>query len=388
MYVHIPFCVQRCPYCYYLSSTRNNAAFTQNYLDAIVHELKLYRTKPFFENRNLDFIYFGGGTPSTLPIPQLRSLIHGMKALFPWDQVWEVTFECAPKSVTPELLHLLKAEGVTRISLGIQQINDSVLQQNGRVHLTRDILHAYALIREYAFQTVNLDLMVGMVGETEKTFSDSLDRTIHMHPDSVTIYQMEVPENTPLHKSIENNRRDTALPSWPEKRARLYRAFLNLEVEGYEIRSGYMAVKDPEKHPFLYQDAQYHGADILGVGASSFSYLDGVHMQNQSNLDRYLAEVVHSQLPYQRSHILTPAEMQVRELILQLKLGGVDAYAYREKFGVDLFTHFADPLHHLAQSGLIRRKENQLLLTRQGLLQVDRILPKFYLLEHQGIRYS
>ncbi|MBI4472400.1 MAG: coproporphyrinogen III oxidase family protein, partial [Acidobacteria bacterium] len=296
LYVHIPFCVDRCQYCYYLAYDDRPRSMDQ-YVDALARELRGYVSYPALAGRELAFVYFGGGTPSMLPPVLLRTMLDRLKDCFSWRYAREVTFECAPRSVTREKLGLLRDAGVTRISLGAQQLDDTVLRLNGRVHLTADVEQAYDLIRRGGFDVVNVDLIVGLVGETEESFHRSLERLIRLAPDSVTIYQLEIPHNTPLYRALRDTKLVHPLPDWSLKRERLARGFSRLEVEGYTVRSAYTAVRDPRRHAFVYQDRQYRGADLLGIGVSSFSYIAGWNQQNLASFESYLNTVSQDELP-------------------------------------------------------------------------------------------
>jgi oxygen-independent coproporphyrinogen-3 oxidase len=280
LYVHIPFCDVRCLYCYYSSHANKAPELIESYIEALVKELAIYRAKPALASRDLGFVYFGGGTPSILSERQIHKLITKLKALFPWTAVQEATFECAPKSVSEPKLRALRETGVTRISMGVQQLDDAILKQNGRVHLASDVERAYAIIRRFDFEIVNIDLMVGLVAESDESFIESLERIIEMNPDSVTIYQLELPLNTPLYRVLDKSVPADSLATREVKRARLANGFARLEAAGYQLRSAYTAAHSPEHQRFVYQDAQYHGADLLGIGASAFSYIDGIHCQN------------------------------------------------------------------------------------------------------------
>jgi oxygen-independent coproporphyrinogen-3 oxidase len=199
--------------------------------------------------------------------------------------VEEVTFECAPRSVRREFLETLRDNRVTRLSMGVQSFDDELLQLNGRIHLVEDELRSYELIQKAGFGCVNLDLMVGLMGETVEKWRDSVRRMIELSPDSVTIYQTEIPYNTQLYRDLKAGSLPAAAVSWPEKRARLAYAFEELERAGYTLVSAYNAVKDPQRHRFLYQHYLWHGADMLGLGVASFGYFGGVHYQNAVTLE-------------------------------------------------------------------------------------------------------
>lgn len=384
LYVHVPFCVERCDYCYYLCYD-DRFAETDRYVNALIAETARYAALPAVRDRPIDFVYFGGGTPSTLTAGQLSRLLGGLTESLPWTEVREVTFECSPKTVTREKLEALREGGVTRLSIGAQQLDDRVLELNGRVHLTADFESAWSEAREVGFDVINVDLIAGLVGESDDTFFPSLERLLEMEPDSVTIYLLEVPHNTALSRAARSPGASVAgpaLPSWAEKRGRLERAFARLEEVGFVIRSAYCAVRDPESHAFRYQDEQYRGADVLGLGVSSFSYLDGWHQQNAADLQAYLALVEAERLPLARAYHLEDEERSVREFVLQLKLGGVDLDGFLGKFGPDACDRFSEPLEELEKLGWLIRTPKEIRLTRQGLLRVDRLLEGFYLPRH------
>jgi oxygen-independent coproporphyrinogen-3 oxidase len=387
LYVHIPFCADRCHYCYYLSHD-DRSGDMDRYLDALVDELALYAKRPALSGRAPSFVYFGGGTPSLLSTGRIERLVPALKRSFPWHRASEVTFECAPQSVTERKLRKLRECGVTRISLGVQQLNDEVLQANGRVHLVADVERAYRAIRRVGFDVVNLDLMIGLVGETDQSYRASLERVIEMEPDSVTTYLLEVPLNTPLWRSIRDDTLTKRLATWETKRARLRHGRDRLERAGYTMASAYAMVLEPELHRFAYQEEQYHGADVLGIGASAFSHFGGFNQQNRTSIDEYVKFVSRGEFPLFRGYSMNESERMVREFVLQLKLGGVERRYFRQKFGVDVLSQFADPIAELRRARWIEVDEDRVTVTREGILRVDRILSAFYLREHRGVRYS
>lgn len=387
LYVHVPFCVERCRYCYYLAVDAAPRELVASYIDAVIAEAASYSGSPALTDRHVGFAYFGGGTPSLLTADQIERLFDGLRQRSDWSQIGEITFECAPRTTTRGRLAALRTAGVNRLSMGVQQLDDEVLERNGRVHRVEDVEQAWGLIQEAGFATVNLDLMVGLRGETEASFFDSLERTVELGPDSITLYQLEIPLNTPLASEVRGG--DTeALASWATKNARLATAFERLEAAGYTVRSGYTAVRDTSRHGFQYQDAQYAGADLVGLGVASFSYLAGVHQQNLATVPAYLQAHRDGRLPLGRAHRLSPAEQLVREMILQLKLGAVDMARLQRKYDLVPERVFAEPLRQLETEGWLRVVDRTVELTRAGLVRVDGLLPRFYPPRHQDVRYS
>ena len=387
LYVHVPFCVERCQYCYYLAVDGAPQDLVASYLEAVLDEAHLYTRSPALTDRRVGFAYFGGGTPSLLTADQIERLFTGLRQNSDWSEIGEISFECAPRTATRNRLAALRAAGVNRLSMGVQQLDDQVLARNGRVHRVEDVERAWGRIRETGFETVNLDLMVGMRGETETSFFTSLDRVVELAPDSVTLYQLEIPLNTPLSRDVRAGNVGE-LASWETKHERLAAAFERLESAGYTARSGYTAVSDPSRHGFQYQDAQYNGADLIGLGVASFSYLDGVHQQNLATVDGYLQAHRDGQLPLGRAHRLSPDERLVRAMILQLKLGRVDLTRLERRYGLVPERVFSEPLMQLEAEGWLRVVDRTVEVTRSGLVRIDGLLPRFYPPRHQDVRYS
>jgi len=392
LYIHIPFCEKRCDYCYYLSFD-DKLHQAPSYIDAVIHELSIYAHMPAIAGRKPTFIYVGGGTPSILSARQIQKLLEGLQTALPWDHIEEATFECAPKTVTANKLKMLRQAGITRLSIGAQQLNDDILRANGRVHLTDDIYRAFARARDAAFPVINLDLIVGLVHETDATFYASLEQVIELAPESVTIYQLEIPLNTPLYKQLSSqshidSSKTPPIADWNKKRRRLVQAFSILEDHGYNVASGYSAVRDLKKHRFVYQQDQYHGADLLGLGAASFSYLAGTHYQNRTSLESYMKCLDRGTLPIERAYALSDSERETREFLLQLKLGRLSIDYFRRKFGIEIGEQFEKPLKRCIGLNWLTIQDDNILLTREGLLRVDRIIPEFYPDQFRVARYS
>ena len=389
IYLHIPFCRKRCHFCYFKVFTDKDSSEIDGYLDAAVQELTLYSRKPAIRGRKPAFVYFGGGTPSFISTKQLGRLVDGMKKLFPWDEAEEVAFECEPGTITLAKLQTLKAIGVTRLSLGIENFGEDVLRVNGRAHGAKEIGRAYEFARRAGFPQINLDLIAGMVGETEANWRRCVRKTIEFSPDSVTIYQMEVPYNTTMFQQMQSLGEEVApVASWTIKRAWVDYAFSELEAAGYTVTSAYTAVRNPERTRFLYRDMLWEGADMLGLGVASFSHIGGTHFQNDHDFGPYIAKVRQGRLPIYRALTPTDEERMIREFILQMKLGHIENDYFQRKFGVDIQERFAASLKELGQQGLLKLDREGLRLSREGLLRIDSLLPNFYLPRHRDVSPS
>jgi oxygen-independent coproporphyrinogen-3 oxidase len=388
LYLHIPFCRKRCKFCYFRVYTDKNAAEVEQYVAALSREIELVSKLPVMGGRPFRFVYFGGGTPSFLSGKQLTSLVDRLRANINWDHAEEVTFECEPGTLSEPKIHTLKELGVTRISLGIENFNDAILEENGRAHLSGEIEKAWKWIVDADFPNTNIDLISGMVGETWDSWRETIRRTIEYSPDSVTIYQMELPFNTVYSKDILGNHVETPVADWPTKRAWVDYAFDEMCAVGYNVSSAYTLVKDKSKVNFSYRDNLWRGSDLLATGVASFGHISGVHYQNLPEWPQYVGALDRGELPLSRGMKPTPHQLLVREMILQLKTGRLDAAYFRHKFGVEILDEWREVWNRYADDNLLEIDGDEITLTRTGLLQADALLPAFFEPQHRDVQYT
>jgi oxygen-independent coproporphyrinogen-3 oxidase len=390
LYLHIPFCRKRCKFCYFKVFTEKNSVEVERYLAALSREIELVSKLPVMGGRPFRFVYFGGGTPSFLSSRQLERLVERLRANVSWDAAEEVTFECEPGTLSEAKVHTLREIGVTRLSLGVEHFDDDILQSNGRAHESPEIYRAWPWIKAAGFYNTNIDLISGMVGETWDKWKETVRRAIELDADSVTIYQMELPFNTVYSKDILGGVIETPVADWPTKRAWVDYAFDELGSAGYCVSSAYTMVKNPKRVNFSYRDNLWQGSDLLATGIASFGHISGVHYQNHPEWEQYCGSLEAGELPLMRGLRMTPNEQLIREMILQLKRGYLDARYFEHKFGVDIVDHWAEVWANYEQEGLcaIDRESGRVKLMRAGLLQVDALLAAFFEPQFQGVRYT
>ena len=338
--------------------------------------------------RKPKFIYFGGGTPSYLSAKQLTELTDGMKKIMPWDEAEEVTFECEPGTLSRKKLEAIKNIGVTRLSLGVENFSDHILDINGRAHRSKEVFLSYKIARELGFENINVDLIAGMLEETDENWKDCIERVVDLSPDCVTIYQMEVPFNTTIFKNMkEQGKLSAPVADWPTKRRWVAEAYQRLEEEGYSITST-CAVKNPDSTKFVYRDRLWSGADMVSLGGCLLGHLGGIHYQNLTHIDQYSTAIEAGESTVRRALMTTDEERFIRELILQWKLGVVRPGYFEEKFGVNLSDRYGDILKQWKDDGDLVESEEKLSLTREALLRVDSMLHQLFLPQHQDARYA
>ena len=391
LYLHIPFCRKRCHFCYFRVYTNKNARQVEDYLDILAAEWEMYLEAPAVAGRAVDFVYFGGGTPSFLSTSQLEGLVSRLTVRSDWSRAQEITFECEPGTLTESKLAAIRGFGVTRLSLGVENFDDRILELNGRAHRSPEIMKVYRYARDLNFPQINIDLIAGMMGETDENWRACIERTLALSPDSITIYQMELPYNTTISGNLLKGTGQLEAPvaDWPQKRRWVMEAFEALERAGYHVGSAYTAVKDPAKTTFVYRDRHWEGADLIGLGVASFGHVNGVHVQNLDTWETYGAAIQAGRLPLSRAYQPSTDERLIREFILQLKRGWVRPVYFVEKYGTDPIARFAPQLASLHAEGFLTElTPDRIELTRAGLLRVDSLLHRFFLPEHTGIRYT
>ena len=389
LYLHIPFCRKRCHFCYFRVYTDKNAREVAR-LPGRRSSANGSSTprQPAIAGRPLDFVYFGGGTPSFLSTAAAPGPGRAASPrVTPWKDAEEITFECEPGTLPEGKLAAIRELGVTRLSLGVENFDDQILERNGRAHRSPEIFRAWAAARALGFPQINIDLIAGMVGETDDNWRECIRKTLELAPDSVTIYQMELPYNTTISKDLlsHSGQFGDGLATWATKRRWVDEAFAALEAAGYHVGSAYTAVKDPSRTRFVYRDRLWQGADLVGLGVASFGHVNGVHVQNLDQWEPYAAAVGQGEIPSNRAYRPTHEERMIRELVLQLKRGWVRPAYFRDKYGVDVLARFREPLASLARGGLPRRGgPGGSALTRAGLLRADVLLRRFFLPQHVG----
>jgi len=306
-----------------------------------------------------------------------------------WSEVEEVTFECEPGTLTDHKLKAIRELGVTRLSLGVENFDDHVLEINGRAHHGKEIARAYEYARSVGFPQINIDLIAGMLEETEANWRDCVQRAIALAPDSITIYEMEIPYNTTIyHRMKAEGKLVAPVADWETKRRWVHEAFQEFERAGYTIASAYTAVRNKQKTRFVYRDLLWSGADLLSLGVASFGHIGGTHYQNHHDFDPYVKALEAGRLPVYRALTPSPVERFIREFVLQLKLGRVSRAYFRDKFGMDPVQQCAEGVARLKDWGFLAVNGDELSLNREGLLQVDRLLQEFFLPEHRAGRYT
>ena len=382
LYVHIPFCRKRCHFCYFRVYTDKNAQEVQDYLDVVAREWELWRELPAVAGRPLGFVYFGGGTPSFLSTRQLESLVERLVARRAWTQAEEVTFECEPGTLTEAKLAVIRRLGVTRLSLGVENFSDDLLELNGRAHRSPEIRRAYDYARSLDFPQINIDLIAGMLGETDDNWraciredAGAAARQRDHLPDGAAVQHHDQQRRPEGHGPVHAERgrlgdqaavgagglrgaggpgvsRAQRLHRGEGSRAHAVRLHRSPVAGRRHDRPGRGVVRARQPRPHAEPG---HLGNLRGGGAC-----------------RRGAPV--------RAYRPSDDERLIRELILQLKRGSIAPGYFQGKYAVDVRSRFRSEFESLAAEGYLSAATDQVVaLTRDGLLRVDSLLKRFFL---------
>jgi len=359
LYLHVPFCRTRCHFCAFtLQMHREDRV--RRYLNSLAREMRLHAEQQSLDGRRLDTVYFGGGTPTTLSVPQLLGILQHVRDLFGVEEAAEISLEAHPDTVAEDGLRALVAAGVNRISFGAQSMNDEELLRIGRRTSGDRTQAAVAMARAAGFSNINLDLIYGVPGQTLDGWLATLEECLALEPAHLSCYALTVEEKTRLHVDVRRGdaaEPDASLQNDMEDAAaeRLSQAgFTRYEISNY-CRSGRAC-----RHNLLY----WEGHDYLGLGPSAQSYLDGRRFGNVESLDAYGSTLESGRLPVAESETLS-ADQRLRErLVFGLRLTeGIDQTLLRHEPPDQAWQQTLD---RLTRRGLLEERAGRLRLTEEG----------------------
>jgi len=381
LYVHVPFCRSKCAYCDFNSYARQERLIPA-YVDALLCEATLW-AEPGAAGR-IETLYFGGGTPSLLPIAQTERLNDGLRQHFDVAADAEVTTEANPESADAAYLVALRRLGVNRLSLGVQSFDDVELRFLGRIHDAARAEEAYRAARNAGFDSVSIDLIFGLPDQGVAQWRRTLDRAIALGPDHLSLYALTVEGGTPLARRIARGR--CAEPD-PDVQADMYTSsserLAGAGYEQYEI-SNWARPGHRCRHNLTY----WRGEPYLGLGAGAHSYVGGYRLANERRPQRYIEFVrasdstrplVPAKRPYVESVELPDAEREMSDaVILGLRLTeGVSMAALGRRFGIDPAERYGREIGELEALGLLESIDGRIRLTERGRLLGNEAFQRF-----------
>ena len=405
MYIHVPFCKQKCFYCDF-PSYAGKERYEEAYVKALIQEIRTEGAKYVSTWGNPATIYIGGGTPSVLPCELLERLLENIEVLFlphvdeqhvrkapliegggplaaggvvgstSRTNSIEFTVECNPGTIDEQKLRLLKRHGINRISFGVQTFHDALLKRIGRIHTAEQARTAIRDARAAGFQNLSLDLIYGLPGETLAMLQSDIDEALALAPDHISIYGLQLEEGTVFWCQHEMGKLD--LPDDATTEAMYDLMTETLPAHGYDRYeiSNFAKPGFESRHNLGYwQDKPY-----LGLGAAAHSYLDGVRYENTKDIAAYIDAIERDSLPRTQEEPATRAIQMEEFAFLALRTAkGIDKAAFAQKFGVPLASIYEDAIMSMQQKGLLEETEESVHLTSLGMKYGNYVFEAFLL---------
>ena len=371
LYIHIPFCHTKCPYCDFYSIIADDRVAC--WREALRQEILAYKDRCAL----FDSLYLGGGTPSLLGRDDLAMLFESLHDHFRFAPDTEITIEANPDDITREKLELFKRFGVTRISLGVQSLDTRELHFLGRRHTARQAEQALEMIRDCGFADLGVDLIYGLPGRRTSDWLRTMTRTLDFSPEHLSCYQLTIHDETPFGDMLARGRFSPAkergspakgrysLPSEEEERAFFLKTARFLEERGY-IHYEISNFAREEAYIPRHNPKYWHRVPYLGLGPSAHSFMGGVRWWNVKCLTTYCDLLDKGTLPVAGSERLSEEQVWLESLYLGLRtMEGIDLSLVRRQPGVEKI------LAQLQAANLVEICGNRVIPTREGFLVAD-----------------
>ena len=362
LYIHVPFCISKCPYCGFYSIT--DLSLIPGYLSALGREMDFFknRTGPF------DTCYIGGGTPSVLSPRQLENLILGAREAFTISEGSEITVEMNPADINSDLLNTLYRAGANRVSIGIQSFNDAVLSFLGRRHSSAIASDAVKTVRRAGFENISIDLIYGVPGQDIEVWTETLQQAVMLNPDHISCYQLAVEKGTPLAQTIQSG-----LIALPGEALQAKFFFVTAEIldkygyAQYEVSNFAVPGREARHNQKYWMHVPY-----LGLGPSAHSFSGCERRWNIRSVHSYIEKLTEGTLPIEETEILDSTKMRMETLFLGLRTrSGISLNQFKIFFDFDPMKEKKDIIDSLRKEGFITISDGFLKPTRKGLAVAD-----------------
>lgn len=379
LYIHIPFCLRKCPYCDFYSIT--DLSLQTAFLDALTSEMNMTREL----DKEFDTLYIGGGTPSVLDIKTIDTIIKTAHQCFNILSKPEITLEVNPGTATLEQLKGYRQAGVNRINMGVQSFNSANLDFLARIHSAKDAKMAIKWAQKAGYENIGLDLIYGIPGQTTSSWLKDLHSTVEFHPQHLSCYMLSFESGTPMHHSLQN-RVFNPLPEhlvceFFETTQSVLNAngYIQYEISNFaqEVidESGFKSAQSNiSRHNLKY----WNFFTTIGLGPSAHSFIEPQRFWNHSNIKKYIQELSTGRLPRAGKESLSQEQLMIEAVYLGLRQAkGIVVDAFDKKFGVDFKALFTGVITDLEEKGLVKMFQNRCALTAKGMLYLDSIAVMF-----------
>lgn len=371
LYLHIPFCAQKCEYCDFYSITQVDQ--TGAFVQALLKEMEL--AAPHYRQIYFRTVFLGGGTPSLLSEGQLGRIVEALRRHFAIRPDAEMSIESNPGTLSANKLRFFRQIGFNRLSMGVQSFNPEELRFLGRIHSVEEVLENFRHAREAGFTNINIDLMTAFPGITRKSFRYSLQQAIALLPEHISCYTLIFEPGTVFYKRMLRGEMHPLAESEEAQYYELAAAYLERHgYQQYEISNFSRGERFRCAHNLIYWKHQPY----LGLGPSAHSFFDNRRFANRRSLRAYLAELKAGRLPRDFEEVLSPRELMFEHIFLGLRMKeGLDLAQFYRTFGIDFAREYHSVISRLADDKLVEQQGETLRLSARGWLLADSVAAQF-----------
>ncbi len=371
LYLHLPFCRAKCPYCDFYSLA-GRTDLVSVYLDALARQAHHMAELPWTGSRQVSTIFFGGGTPSILAPAELAGLLALCRRLFPVPAAGvETTVEVNPATVDRRALDLLRRAGFNRVSIGVQSLDDRLLGRIGRVHTAADAVRTVRSARQAGFANLGLDLMYGLPGQDLATWRRTLEQALALAPDHLSLYELTLEEGTPFARRAAAG--ELLLPDEEEVLAMM--ALGRELAEGAGLRRYEISNYARSGHECRHNINYWQNGSYIGLGAGAVSCLSGRRLTAVADVEAFCRRLAAGEPVWSDEERLTPAARFRETVVMGLRMiRGVDLVGLEARFGMDARSHYGPTLERLLDQGLLAVHDGRLCLTARGLPLANRVM--------------
>ena len=365
IYIHIPFCKQKCKYCDFTSFACKEDIYDE-YFKCLKKEISEKSDELDNENIEIDTIYIGGGTPSIVPAEYIEDIINLIYEKYNVSKIAEITIEANPGTIDKDKLEKYIEAGINRLSIGLQSTNDKLLKMLGRIHTYCEFEEVYKTARQVGFKNINVDLMIGLPNQTMEDVQNSLKELINKSPEHISVYSLIVEENTKMFDLIESGELELSNENleremyWEVKNVLQENGYCHYEISNF-AKKGF----ESKHNSNCWKQHSY-----LGFGVAAHSYYDGIRYSNITDLKTYIENLQNGESVYNIIfHEKQSKEQMMKEYMLLglRKIDGVKISEFKEKFVDNPLYYFREQLNKLVKQNLVEVSEDRIYLTDKGL---------------------
>jgi oxygen-independent coproporphyrinogen-3 oxidase len=362
VYIHVPFCKQKCNYCDFYS-VKWDDEWENKYIKAVIDEIKGYK-EMMGDKYIVDTVFFGGGTPTIIKPSNLKRILETISIVGDIDKNAEISMEANPNTLTDENLKQYKESGINRLSIGIQSLNDEILKKIGRIHNSKEALEAIDRAKKQGFENLNADAMFNIPGQTTLDIEDTLSKIMERGVKHISFYSLKLEKGTPLYSMEQKNL--ITMPDEDEERNMYYKGRIVMEKNNlfqYEISN--FAMKGFQcKHNLKYWNQE----EYIGIGPSAHSFMNSIRYSNPSDLKLYCKNIEENKLGRIIQEEMNEEGLMFEYIMLRLRLTeGLDSAEFKNKFNVDFNEKYKIQIKYFTDNELIEHIGSIVKLTQRGM---------------------